>query len=55
MPTAETEPIARHMVRQFRDAAAATLVSMTPDGLFANHAPVLLDPDHAAYGSASPL
>jgi transcriptional regulator len=34
-----------------RDAGAATLVSMTPDGLFASHAPLLLDSDPAPYGT----
>lgn len=34
-----------------RDAGAATLVSMTPDGLFASHAPLLLDRDPAPYGT----
>jgi transcriptional regulator len=34
-----------------RSAGPATLVSMTPDGLFASHAPLLLDPDPAPYGT----
>ena len=34
-----------------RAAGAATLVSMTPDGLFASHAPLLLDPKPAPYGT----
>ena len=34
-----------------RAAGPATLVSMTPDGLFASHAPLLLDPHPAPYGT----
>jgi transcriptional regulator len=34
-----------------RSAGPATLVSMTPDGLFASHAPLMLDPDPAPYGT----
>jgi transcriptional regulator len=34
-----------------RAAGPATLVSMTPEGLFASHAPLLLDPDPAPYGT----
>ena len=34
-----------------RSAGPATLVSMTPDGLFASHAPLLLDPDPTPYGT----
>lgn len=34
-----------------REAGPATLVSMTPDGLFASHAPLLLDPNPAPYGT----
>jgi transcriptional regulator len=32
-------------------AGPATLVSMTPQGLFASHAPLLLDPNPAPYGT----
>jgi len=34
-----------------RSAGPATLVSMTPDGLFASHAPLLLDPHPAPFGT----
>ncbi|HVY17693.1 MAG TPA: FMN-binding negative transcriptional regulator [Rhodopila sp.] len=34
-----------------RRAGAATLVSMTAEGLFASHAPLLLDPEPAPYGT----
>jgi transcriptional regulator len=34
-----------------RSAGPATLVSMTANGLFASHAPLLLDPDPAPYGT----
>lgn len=34
-----------------RSAGPATLVSMMPDGLFASHAPLLLDPEPAPYGT----
>ncbi|MBS0644668.1 MAG: FMN-binding negative transcriptional regulator [Acetobacteraceae bacterium] len=34
-----------------RAAGPATLVSMTPDGLFASHAPLLVDPAPAPYGT----
>src|SRR5690242_20627674 len=34
-----------------RTAGAATLVSMTANGLFASHAPLLLDPAPAPYGT----
>lgn len=34
-----------------RRAGAATLVSMTKEGLFASHAPLLLDPEPAPYGT----
>jgi transcriptional regulator len=34
-----------------RRAGAATLVSMTAEGLFASHAPLLLDPDPAPFGT----
>jgi transcriptional regulator len=34
-----------------RAAGPATLVSMTPQGLFASHAPLLLDPHPAPYGT----
>ena len=34
-----------------RAAGPATLVSMTPDGLFASHAPLLIDPEPAPYGT----
>nr|WP_294513722.1 FMN-binding negative transcriptional regulator [uncultured Rhodopila sp.] len=34
-----------------RAAGPATVVSMTPDGLFASHAPLLLDPEPAPYGT----
>jgi transcriptional regulator len=34
-----------------RSAGLATLVSMTADGLFASHAPLMLDPDPAPYGT----
>ncbi len=34
-----------------RSAGPATLVSMTPDGLFASHAPLLLDSEPAPYGT----
>ncbi|WP_428488291.1 FMN-binding negative transcriptional regulator [Rhodopila sp.] len=34
-----------------RSAGPATLVSMTADGLFASHAPLMLDPDPAPYGT----
>ncbi len=34
-----------------RTAGPATLVSMTGQGLFASHAPLLLDPDPAPYGT----
>jgi transcriptional regulator len=34
-----------------RSAGPATLISMTPDGLFASHAPLLLDPEPAPYGT----
>ena len=34
-----------------RTAGPATLVSMTADGLFASHAPLMLDPDPAPYGT----
>jgi transcriptional regulator len=34
-----------------RRAGAATLVSMTPEGLFASHAPLLIDPDPAPFGT----
>jgi transcriptional regulator len=34
-----------------RSAGPATLVSMTPDGLFASHAPLLLDPEPAPFGT----
>ena len=34
-----------------RGAGLATLVSMTADGLIASHAPMMLDPDPAPYGT----
>ncbi len=34
-----------------RSAGPAMLVSMTADGLFASHAPLMLDPDPAPYGT----
>jgi transcriptional regulator len=34
-----------------RSAGPAILVSLTPDGLFASHAPLLLDPEPAPYGT----
>ncbi len=34
-----------------RSAGPATLVSMTAEGLFASHAPLLLDPEPAPYGT----
>jgi len=34
-----------------RSAGLATLVSMTADGLIASHAPLMLDPDPAPYGT----
>ncbi|MDR3538138.1 MAG: FMN-binding negative transcriptional regulator [Acetobacteraceae bacterium] len=34
-----------------RTAGLATLVSMTADGLIASHAPLMLDPDPAPYGT----
>jgi transcriptional regulator len=34
-----------------RAAGPATLVSMTPDGLFASHAPLMIDPHPAPYGT----
>jgi transcriptional regulator len=34
-----------------RTAGPATLVSMTADGLFASHAPLMLDPEPAPYGT----
>lgn len=34
-----------------RSAGPATLVSMTEDGLFASHAPLMLDPSPAPYGT----
>lgn len=34
-----------------RSAGQATLVSMTADGLFASHAPLMLDPSPAPYGT----
>ncbi len=34
-----------------RAAGPATLVSMTADGLFASHAPLMLDPEPAPYGT----
>ncbi len=34
-----------------RSAGPATLVSMTADGLFASHAPMMLDPSPAPYGT----
>jgi transcriptional regulator len=34
-----------------RSAGPATLISMTPDGLFASHAPLLLDPEPAPFGT----
>ena len=34
-----------------RAAGAATLVSMTPEGLFASHAPLMLDPDSGPHGT----
>jgi transcriptional regulator len=34
-----------------RSAGLATLVSMTADGLLASHAPLMLDPDPAPYGT----
>jgi transcriptional regulator len=34
-----------------RRAGPATLVSMTPEGLFASHAPLMLDPEPAPYGT----
>jgi transcriptional regulator len=34
-----------------RRAGAATLVSMTPQGLFASHAPLLIDPEPAPFGT----
>ncbi len=34
-----------------RRAGPATLVSMTADGLFASHAPLMLDPEPAPYGT----
>jgi transcriptional regulator len=34
-----------------RSAGPATLVSMTADGLFASHAPLMLDPEPAPYGT----
>ncbi len=34
-----------------RSAGLATIVSMTPDGLIASHAPLMLDPDPAPYGT----
>jgi transcriptional regulator len=34
-----------------RSAGIATLVSMTADGLIASHAPLMLDPDPAPYGT----
>jgi len=34
-----------------RSAGPATLVSMAPDGLFASHAPLLLDPHPAPFGT----
>lgn len=34
-----------------RATGLATLVSMTADGLIASHAPMMLDPDPAAYGT----
>ncbi|HEX3575316.1 MAG TPA: FMN-binding negative transcriptional regulator [Rhodopila sp.] len=36
---------------QMRATGLATLVSMTADGLLASHAPLLLDPDPAPYGT----
>ena len=45
---AETRTEALHAA--IRMAGAATVVSLTPDGLFASHAPLLLDPDPAPYG-----
>jgi transcriptional regulator len=34
-----------------RTAGLATLISMTPEGMIASHAPLLLDPDPAPYGT----
>ncbi len=34
-----------------RSAGPATLISMTADGLFASHAPLMLDPEPAPYGT----
>lgn len=46
---AENRPETLHEL--IRAGGLATIVSMTPDGMIASHAPLLLDPDPAPFGT----
>jgi transcriptional regulator len=51
IPTHFSEPRIEVLHAAIRRTGLATLVSLTPDGLIASHAPLLLDPEPAPYGT----
>ena len=51
IPTHFNEGRVDHLHDMIRSSGLATLVSMTADGLIASHAPLMLDPDPAPYGT----
>lgn len=51
IPAAFKEDRIEALHAAIRAAGPATVVSMTPQGLFASHAPLLLDPHPAPYGT----
>lgn len=51
VPTHFNEPRTEVLHELIRSSGLATLVSMTPDGLIASHAPMMLDPEPAPYGT----